>query len=196
MEILIAILKERNNMAASILKIGIMDNNFGLLDWQRSVIKVIDDYDELSGSEQMQELNHYDRAKSCAIRVCFPRRSGHTTLAVYLAKHYNASIIYTDTEHYREIDSQLIDNKYIELEKPFKDANKYKSDMVSVYHIWHDIIRSRTDYKSAEGLNSLKNILSNKKVIVIDMASLITERYTEVLDWLYNITNGIIVMLG
>lgn len=183
-------------MSTNILRIGILDNKFSLSDWQKSVIKVIDNFDDFSGSQQMQELNQYDRSKACSIRVCFPRRSGHTTLAVYLATHYDASVIYVDTEHYREIDCQLPfdKNEYVDLKKPSRSTSK--ADMVSVYHIWHDIVRSRTDYKSAEGLELLKNTLSNKKIIVIDKASHIVEKYPEVLDWLYNITNGIIVMLG
>jgi len=183
-------------MSSNVLKIGILDNKFELSTWQKSVVQFIDNYDEMSGSQQMQELNPYDRAKSCSIRVCFPRYSGHTTLAVYLAANYDASIIYLDTDHYREIDSQmpLDKNNYQELKRPFNESKK--ADMTSVYRIWHDIIRSRTDYKSAEGLELLKNTLSNKKIIVIDQASYIVERYPEILDWLYNITNGIIVMLG
>lgn len=167
-------------------------SNFKLRNWQKAVVEFVDAHDEMYNSESMTSVSQYARNRDCSIRVCFPRQSGHTTLAAYLATVNSAVLVYSDLNHYKTLRHFARD---VEGDSGLFDETV---DCLSVFHIYHDIlVQSRSNVQS-EALNNLKMKFSlrDNRMVVIDEATNIFEAHPEILDWIYNIANGPIVILG
>jgi hypothetical protein len=149
-----------------------------LRDWQKSVIAAIDSQDEFRDSEQYQGLSEYAVNKSLGVTAVFPRYSGHTYLANYIAHKYPTLLIYTNMDHFRKL-TQLF---------PLHEG----TETVSVYEMFYAVYKPTKHQPSPEFLE-LKKKFSGKKVVVVDNAQSLL---VDMQDLLYNNAQCCVVMLG
>lgn len=150
--------------------------------WQKIIIGFIENYNDYMDNDEILTLNSYDANKTASIRIQLPRRSGHTYLTSYIAKHYSTAIIYTDLGHWNEIQS-FSEDEFHENTQP-----------VSIYEISHKLNMSLQN--KGFSLEREKNILSSKQVIIIDRASEVLDKFSQVEHYLYTVCQGQIIFLG
>jgi hypothetical protein len=161
-------------------------NDTTLRDWQQSIISLINKHEDFVNTEEMLNMSDFDRNRESRIHVSLPRGQGHTFLAAYMACLYPTLFIYKDMPHWKEI----CKNGKIK-----EDNLNPKTSLISAYEISHDIFAS---YDKSNHLQELKKKFDDKKVILIDNATEITESFPRVIEWIMTITNpdSAIVLLG
>jgi hypothetical protein len=169
-----------------------------LHSWQNDVIKEIDSYEVYVGTEAMQTVDDYTQNRNSMIQVSMRKGAGHTFLTAWLAKMYEAAVVYIDHDHLRELDLYnrvewtTVQGVSAEV-GGFHEGSKF----VSVFELRHDILLASKSEHIAGCLERLKEKFQNKGVIVIDRASVIMERYREVVDFICQFSqNTPIVLLG
>lgn len=160
--------------------------NKTLKDWQKIVIDYIESHDDFAHTESMMGCSDYERNMLSRIRVGLPSGEGHTFLSAKIACSYPTLFIYKDMQHWREI----CQNGQIH-----EDDLHPKTSLVSSFEISHDIFAS---YDKSNRLEELKNKFIDKKVILIDDATEITESFPRVVEWIFSVVNPeqSIVLLG
>lgn len=161
-----------------------------LRPWQQIVIDQIDNYPLLADTESMQSMSDYERSRLSMIQVSLRLGSGHTFLTAHIAKTYPSTVIFFDWEHSREIEilGDIRDS----------DAQFHPGTiLVSAFEIRHDIMLSNKAEWSNVHLDKLKLKFQNKQVVVIDRATEALQRFPEVIDFAYQVTqNSAIILLG
>ena len=77
-----------------------------------------------------------------------------------------------------------------------KDTDLHKEMIpVSLSEIGYSLFDLYKGNKTNE-IERLKSKIQSKKVIVIDNAAEVCESYPQVIEWLFNISTGIIILLG
>jgi len=179
-------------MPAKVLTGDIRSQNFKLSSWQDAVLQAVRNYDEISGSEVMQQLSEYDRNRECAVRAKWPKGAGHTTLAAYLSVHFDAALIYFDARHLWELNGCIGDA----LEQGGLSSNGCHTEIISVYHLYHDISKSNNDHSAYLGQERSHQIIASKSLVVVDRATEVLESNPLVSEWLFGVAQGQIVLLG
>lgn len=133
-----------------------------LKDWQKVVLDLIEEHEDLVNSEEYVSLSDYSKNDLTKIKISLPRGSGHTFLVSYLAVKKSAVIIYRDLEHYHIIRKYIDD--IVSKEKETYDVNK--TVFLSVFELYHMLAE-----KDESNINRIKNKMQDKEVIVIDGAS-------------------------
>ncbi|NJL70117.1 MAG: hypothetical protein HC888_00280 [Candidatus Competibacteraceae bacterium] len=173
------------------------------MDWQQVLVDFVEKHEDLVGQEEFQIMGEYGRNKETSIRISLPTGSGHTSAAAYLACNYPSLLIFTDIEHYKSLASAA---------KKFRDKNCSKAVnefdfhpetvCLSFYHVYHDMLAISKSASQSHALNKLRNrVFSQPKdtaarCVVVDNATNVTELHPEILDWIYNIAEGPVVLLG
>lgn len=171
-------------------------STFVLRPWQQVVVDHVEEHENYVDTEQMQTLSEYERAKASRIQAAFPRGSGHTTLAAYLAAKYPSALIYTDTEHYKELSvTAACLSKDLSLKLNFDNCNA-----MSAFHVYHDLMVTSKSSWETRGLGRLKLKFGQKvdepRVSIVDNATLISETHPEIVDWVFQVSTGPVVLLG
>lgn len=169
-------------------------DNFKLHSWQQVVIDHIESFDDLSGSEELISLSDYDRNRVMSLMISMPDKSGHTTLASFIAFKFPSVIIYTDVNHYKEIEVAA---------RAFTDGKVLfdpQTSWISIYEIFHDMITVNKSKYQSDALIRLKERfgIDNNfgKVVAIDKGADIAVRHPEIVDWVYQVSAGPVVLLG
>jgi len=158
--------------------------------WQQLVVDEVKKHDEFLDSEAAQGLNDFTLNKSGMIQVSMRAGAGHTCLAAHFAKNFNATIVYFDVEHYKEMEG-LADARGTD--EGFGD-----SMFVSIFELRHDILLSSKSAWISDKLDHLrKKFAETRDAIVIDRATEVREKFPEVIDFICQVTRGVsIVLLG
>lgn len=163
-----------------------------LYEWQNVVIDFIKNHEEQSTTEEMMELNRFDRNDSNSISIKLPRKTGHTYLASYISCIMkDVALVYTDVDHFRSIrdfkDHILRENK---------DAVENKSKDISIYELYYVCNQANMVNKTNNPLvriDEVKNKIKNKSIIVVDDARVMPPH---VKDFLLTISEGVVVFLN
>ena len=174
--------------------------DFKPFPWQQVVVNEINENEDKIGSESMQSLPIYERNKRSRIHVSFPRGSGHTALASYLSYCYPSTVIFFDLNHYRELEFYYKDITG-QTFPPDSNDKTSKIKFISVYEIYHDMTTSNRGSVSLSGLDKDKSKFSctssgDKRVVIIDHVTTLLEIHPEIVDWVFQVADGPIVMLG
>jgi hypothetical protein len=156
-----------------------------LKPWQQIVIDEIDKHEEFINSDAFLSLSDYNKNRLSRVHISLPKGSGHTFIAAYIACKYPTAFIYKDMEHWKEIckHSKVDENQ----------LNK-NSCVISAYEISHDIFcQTPGNYSS---LNDISKKVADKQVVVIDNATEIIDMFPRVIEWLFTVSTGVIVLLG
>jgi len=147
--------------------------------WQIVVQDFINGHDEFVGGEEFQSLSDYDINKHSCITIALPKGSGHTTMAAVIASTYPTAVIYSDLEHLEEI-------------RRAADICS-ESCAISVYELYYAIMTRNDPQQPTNNIEKLSQKLKDKKVVVVDQASLLLPG---IRDWLLYASKGIVVFLG
>lgn len=147
-----------------------------LRGWQQDIIDEIESHENKRDSEQYQGLPEYVVNKELSISVAFPRKSGHSFLASYIASRYKSALVYGKTDHYKTLLNTFQLNS--------------ESSVISHYEIYYTMMKN--DNGSTE-LIKISEMLKSKSVIVIDNAQSVGH---EVKDFILASAIGPVVMLG
>jgi hypothetical protein len=74
-----------------------------LTGWQKDIITEIDGHYALRESQEYQGCPDYLINKATSVTVSFPKKSGHTLFANFLANKYKALVVYGNLNHYLEL---------------------------------------------------------------------------------------------
>ncbi len=169
-------------------------SEFHLYAWQESVLEAVERHEEISGRESMQLLDNYQRNKEISISVKFPKGSGHTTFASYLAFTFPSVLVYSDQDHLKELELSLRDFNCSDDQRP-----KFQSHVncISFFQIHHHLITNNPRRGNVQDMYNLSNKFQDQtRIVVVDMALRIQECHPEIIDWLFQISTGSVILLG
>jgi hypothetical protein len=146
--------------------------------WQQNIIDCIEKHDELRDSEQYQGLSDYSVNRSLGIVAAFPRGSGHTFLANYIASVYPSVLLYNKM------------GDYIDVTKTFPLHNN--TDTISTFEIYYALHKPDLRTPSPEYLD-IRARFQQKKVVVVDKGLSLPD---DVKHFLYDAAQGIVIFLG
>lgn len=159
--------------------------------WQNIVKECIDNHVEYINEQGMQQISLYERNKRTTIRVKLPNSPGHTTLAAFLAVMYDSVLIYSDIDHFKDLEATAVySGLFDETDKGLNNVSK----CISVYHLSHDLYSHKTE--DLEKLKMKFDSHSDFKVTIVDDATSLLEKQPNLVDWLYNVSPGPIVLLN
>jgi len=155
-----------------------------LKPWQKLVIDYIEKHEDFVNSGELLSLSNYEKNLNSRVQMGLPKGEGQTFLAAYLACIYPSALIYKDMAHWKDIK-----NSY-----KMNDNDIHKDTLlISAFEIDHCILSSMG--KNSR-LNEIKEKVANKKVVVIDNATEIMETFPRLIEWLFTVSNGIVILLG
>jgi len=178
----------------------IVASKFELYPWQKVVIDFAGQYHtDLLSSDFMDSLSDYERSKESSIKVSLPRGAGHTLLAAYLATHSPCVLIYESTNHYKELESYAnsFTEHFVENQSNIGTLGFHKdTHVVSSFELYHDMLMA--DDVSIESLKEKfgKHQIGRSKLTIVDQAEALRDRHPEVVDWLFHLSTGPVVLLG
>lgn len=149
-----------------------------LYGWQEDIISSIEAHGEKKDSEQFQGVPEFTLNRALGVSVAYPRGSGHTFLANYIAGKYPSLLVYTTMDHYRAV------TKAFPLHKG--------TETISIYEIFYAMFKPSTHQPSQE-LAELQKKFENKSVVVVDNGMQVSE---DIRNFIYNCARGIVVVLG
>jgi pantothenate kinase len=180
-----------------------MEVEFTPLPWQQVIVDQVNQHEDLAGSERFQSMSDYERSRATRIQIALPVGSGHSTLSAYLAHCFESVVVYFDIDHYRELSMFYQDISNSELPwQPQAEGLGQTINFVSVFQIYHDIMSAtRVTGVTADNLNRTKSKFAptstgRNRVVIIDRANKVAETHPEIIDWIFQISNGPVVMLG
>jgi len=156
----------------------ISPSNVTLLGWQQEVIDAIEKHESIRESEPYQGLPEYTVNKHLSVYVRFPRGSGHTFLANFIAHKYPCVVVYGKMSHYRQLTDFF----------PLHAA----TETVSQYEIFYAIFKPSNIQPSPDFMEVRQKFVG-KKVVIVDNASSLSQ---DLQDFIYNNSEGIVVFLG
>ena len=163
-----------------------------LYPWQKLILDEVERYEEFVESLSIQTLNDFEQNRASLIQANLRKGAGHTFLTSYLAKACASAVLYFDVDHYKEMEI-LGDTRGKEAESSFHEDTVF----VSIFELRHDIMLSNKADWVNENLNRLRDKFKNKKIIVIDRATEVREKFPELVDFICNIAqNSAFVLLG
>lgn len=151
---------------------------FELDGWMEAVINAIEAHPEKRDSEQYQGLAEYTVNKSLGVTIRFPRNSGHTLLANYIAAKYPTLLIYGNMDHYRKVTGNF----------PLHPG----TETVSMYEV-HYAAYKQSNIQPTPEFQELKKKFAEKKVVVVDNAGSVPQ---DLHDLIYHNSVGIVILLG
>jgi hypothetical protein len=147
-----------------------------LTGWQKDVVAIIDSHATLRESQEYQAMPDYVINKELSLSVAFPRQSGHTTFANYLASKYASIVVYRDIKH------------YLALSQPLQLHQN--TDMLSMFEISYVLTES---VQPSLNVEDLKQRFHGKKVVVVDGGESLPAR---VRSFLLEVATCQVVFLG
>ena len=160
---------------------------FELRPWQQVVLDFIEEHDELVNSEDLLSLSDYSRNDLTKIRIQLPRGAGQTTLAAYIADHYESAVLYRDMKHCEDIKRKYFLWRQYDGDTARKD---FGAEFLSVYELNYVATYPNVPMSNRE---ELRNAIKGKKVVVVDNASFILPG---VEDFLLSNATGVVIFLG
>jgi hypothetical protein len=161
-----------------------------LKPWQKLVFDMIGKHDDLTNGESMMSLSTYDVNKATQISVTLPYQSGHSTLVCYTALKYPSMIIYKNLND--------LDNILDTCDATVDDLKKAGSETMSWYELLYYVNmgpQSDSQERDVEFQN-IKKRIENKKVVLVDHGSKVQRNFSQLIDFLFVISKGAVVLLG
>jgi hypothetical protein len=165
-----------------------MDKNLKLREWQKVIVDCINSHEEFISEQSFQSLSDYEINKLSEIKGKFPRDYGHTTLAAYITANYPSLFIYANNEHLTEIQT---------IQSAFGLTMHKDTEVLSIFELLYTLSHTASvRAKYYVNLDSIKNKFNNKKVVVIDKATLMPGGIEEIENIILTISKGCVVFLG
>jgi hypothetical protein len=161
-------------------------NTFTPQPWQQVIINSVDAHGALVDREEFQAMSDFEINQQTKISVSMPTKSGHTALAAYLSSAFPTAMLSFGIEHWADICKEM---------SKFNLFPNVDTVALSIYQIFYAITQSPNDVQASLMLESLKNKIASKRVIVIDDSIKVPP---VVLDFVYNVVDGsktVIVLL-
>jgi hypothetical protein len=149
-----------------------------LWGWQKDVIAHIEEHEDRRDSEAFQGMPDFTLNKALGITIAFPRGTGHTFLANYIASQYPTLLVYSKMDHYKEVTGHFPLNPLTET--------------ISLYEIFFSMYSNNNQHASTD-LVDVRKKFDDKKVVVIDKGLSVSD---DVKNFIYNSARGIVVILG
>lgn len=149
-----------------------------LQGWQKNIIDAIENHEDARESEQYQGLADYSVNRSLGIVAAYPRGSGHTFLANYIASVYPTALIYNKM------------GDYIDVTKTF--PLHPDTDTISTFEIYYALHKPDLRLPNPDYLD-LRNRFQQKRVVVVDKGLAV---HDDIKHFLYDVAQGIVIILG
>ena len=149
-----------------------------LYGWQKDIINCIENHAEIRDSEQYQGLADYSVNRALGIVVAYPRGSGHTFLANYIASIYPTALIYNKMSDYISVTKTF----------PLHPA----TDTISTFEIYYALHKPDLRMPTPDYLD-LRSRFQQKQVVVVDKGLAV---HDDVKNFLYDVAQGMVIILG
>lgn len=149
-----------------------------LSGWQQNIVDAIETHDESRDSEQYQGLSDYSVNRSLGVVVAYPRQSGHTFLANYIAAKYPSVLIYRKMEDFKHMTARF--------------QLHAGTDTLSMFEIYYALHKPDLMQPTPEFMELSKRF-DGKRVIILDNGMSAPE---DVKNFLYQVAQGIVIILG
>ena len=149
-----------------------------LTGWQADVVDAVERHEEIRDGERFQGIPDYQANRQLAIQVVFPKGSGHTYLANYLASEFKAILVYGNAEHLNDLTERFALNP--------------ETQTISTFEMFYALFKPDINQPCPE-LIELNNKFKTRTLIVVDNYLRVPQH---VRDYILNTAQGPIVFLG
>ena len=149
-----------------------------LRSWQQAVYDEIEKHMEMRESEVYAGCSDYQINRDLSIITAFPKGSGHSFLANYIAATMPSILVYKDLNHY----TQATGNFPVHTQ----------TDALSIFEIFYALHKPDVRVPNPEYME-IRQRMQSKRVTVVDNFMSLPQG---IKDFLYESSSGIIIMLG